>query len=352
MSWRQMKSKHKETGDEEGMTMKEAKVERVNAKGGPKSVKKSPVKKDKVNKKALVKPKPVKGPVPSVQKPVEEKVLTTEERIAEMEKQKVLNGRISSTFLHEHEVREFFYKMELLDDGGIQTTVKKVKICLNEESLGIILGVPSKGISSIEGCKPSSEFTEWATKCGDIKRAGLPKKFLRGEYQLMFEFINKVLVPWSQKRNAISATDLFLMEQLDELETINLSPIMLEHMHRVMTWKNAKHGIPYGYLLNHVFNHFEWELNDLTVTLNTKEVEIAQLKAQMQQTICKGLGTSSVDKEKVERLRNKNAQLLKTNASLSEEVQSLNKHIIQAHVDAKECMTLLLTSFTPNPPPS
>ncbi|WMV49881.1 hypothetical protein MTR67_043266 [Solanum verrucosum] len=72
----------------------------------------------------------------------------------------------------------------------------------------------------------------------------------------MFEFINKVLVPRSEKKNVAFVADLFLMEQLDELEAINLPAIMLEHMHKVMTWKNSKHGIPYGYLLNYVFEHF------------------------------------------------------------------------------------------------
>ncbi|KAH0639108.1 hypothetical protein KY290_036402 [Solanum tuberosum] len=359
----------------------EVEVERVKAKGGPKLVKRSPVKNDKVNKRAPMKPKPVKGPGPSVQKPVEENVLTREERIAEMEKQKVLNGRVfdpeiltefsmstlfdsvtlqswehlfevSAPYLHEPEVREFYYKMELLSDGGITIKVRGVKISLNEEILGIILSVPVEGIRSIEGCKPFGEFSQQATQCGDIKRAGLPKKFLRGEYQLMFEFINKILLPRTKKRTVASA-DLFLIEKLDELEAINLSAIMLEHMHMVMTWKTAKHGIPYGYILNYVFKHFEvplgrgvpdtvkqmfsvatllececvegkakgrshvsdlleqqvslrQELIDLTITLYAKEGEIAQLKAQMQQTISKGPGTSSVDKEEVERLRAEN----------------------------------------------
>lgn len=89
-----------------------------------------------------------------------------------------------------------------------------------------------------------------------MKCAGFPKKFLKGEYQLYFEFINKVLLPRSEKRTVASAVDLFLMEQLDKLEAISLPRIMLEHMHQIMTWKNAKHGIPYRYLLNHVFEHF------------------------------------------------------------------------------------------------
>lgn len=125
--------------------------------------------------------------------------------------------------------------MELLDDEGIQTTIQAVNISLNEEILGIILGVPSIGIRSIEGCKPFSDFVQRDTKYGDIKRVGLPTKFLKGEYQLMFEFINKVLVPKSEKRIVASVTDLYLMEQLDELEAINLPVIMLENMHGVMT---------------------------------------------------------------------------------------------------------------------
>lgn len=61
----------------------------------------------------------------------------------------------------------------------------------------------------------------------------------------------------SDKRTVASATDLFLMEKLSKVEQINLHAIMLEHMHKVMTWKNARHGIPYVYILNHIFTHFE-----------------------------------------------------------------------------------------------
>ncbi|KAG5630013.1 hypothetical protein H5410_001730 [Solanum commersonii] len=83
-------------------------------------------------------------------------------------------------YLHEPEVREFYYKMELLDDGGIPTIVREVDITLSEESLGIILGVPSQGIRSVEGCKPSSEYAQRATKYGDLKFARLPKKASKG----------------------------------------------------------------------------------------------------------------------------------------------------------------------------
>ncbi|KAG5579618.1 hypothetical protein H5410_050245, partial [Solanum commersonii] len=163
------------------------------------------------------------------------------ERKKGADKQKVLNGRVydldiitkfgmsnlfgvvslqgwghmfkpPTPYLHEPEVREFYYKMDLLEDGGIKTTVKGVEILLDEETLGIILGVPVEGIRLIEGCQPSSEFSTRATKRGDVKRAGLPKKFLKGEYQMFFEFINKVLVPCTEERTVASVADLFLME--------------------------------------------------------------------------------------------------------------------------------------------
>ncbi|KAH0742983.1 hypothetical protein KY290_030976 [Solanum tuberosum] len=213
---------------------------------------------------------------------------------------------------------------------GVRTIVKEVEIFLDEETLGIILGVPMKGIRSIKGCKPSSEFTKQATKRGDIKCASLPKIFLKGEYQLMFEFINKVLVPRTEKRTVASdVADL------------------------VMTWKLAKHGIHYGYLLNHVFKHFEVPLGrgvpgtmkqmftvvtllececvegKANVIVNDKEVEIAQLKFQLQRAISKRPSTNVVDKKEVEKLRAENEKLLKTNVSLSEEFKALNKQIIQ-----------------------
>ncbi|KAH0650083.1 hypothetical protein KY284_029995 [Solanum tuberosum] len=201
---------------------REAEEERVKSKGNQKGGKKSHVQKVKVKKqKYLAKgekgrkqleEQPIKGPGPKVKNQIEENELTREERVEKMEN-----------------IRDHFR-------------------------------VPVEGIRTIEDCKPSSDFIKLATKCGDVKNAGLPKKFLKGEYQLLFEFINKVLVPRTEKRTVASDVDLSLMEKLDELEEINLPAIMLEHMHRVMTWKKVKHGIPYGYLLNFVFNHFEMPL--------------------------------------------------------------------------------------------
>ncbi|KAG5593607.1 hypothetical protein H5410_034839 [Solanum commersonii] len=136
--------------------------ERVKSKGNQKGGKKSPTKRVKVK----------------IQ--LEERELTREERVEKMEQQRVFDLDTLTKF--EPEVHEFFYKMELLEGGGITTTIRNVKILLDEETLGIILGVPVVGVQTIEGCNPTSDFSKLATKRGDVKHAGLPKKFLKGEY--------------------------------------------------------------------------------------------------------------------------------------------------------------------------
>lgn len=77
-------------------------------------------------------------------------------------------------------------------------------------------------------------------KVDDVWYFGILKKFLKGENQLYFEFVNKVLLSRTKKRNAAFLADLFLMEMLDMYETINLSGLMLEHMHRIMTGRDRQ----------------------------------------------------------------------------------------------------------------
>ncbi|KAH0769699.1 hypothetical protein KY290_013680 [Solanum tuberosum] len=216
------------------------------------TVKKTPAKREKVKRRTTVKSTRTKGPGPSAESLGDDEEMSREDCIVEMEKQKVLNGRVfdpeihtafgmsnlfdavslqewghlfepPTPYLYESEVWEFYYKMDLLEDGGVRTTVHDVEIVLDEETLGFLQGPSSEEISSVLGC---------------------PRSFLR------------VLVPRTEKRTVASAVDLFLIEKLDELEEINLSTIMLEHMH-LMTWKKAKHVIPNGYLQNYVFKHFE-----------------------------------------------------------------------------------------------
>lgn len=88
----------------------------------------------------------------------------------------------------------FNTNFELLEDKGIKTIIRYVEIKLTEETLGIILGLPVTGVHSIEGCKPTGEFTKLSMKPSEVKCIRLPKKYLKGEYWFTFEFLNKVLV--------------------------------------------------------------------------------------------------------------------------------------------------------------
>ncbi|KAH0761720.1 hypothetical protein KY290_017793 [Solanum tuberosum] len=369
---------------------RDAEEEKVKSKGNQKEGKKSPAKRVKITKKN--KEQLVKGPGPRVRDQIEEKELTRKERIEKMEQQRVLNGRV-----FDPDILTKFGMANLVDAVIIQGwnhLSESPVLYLHEPEV-----LPVVGIRTIEGCKPTGDFSKLATKRGDDKRAGLPKKFLKGEYQLMFEFINKVMVPRTEKRTVASAADLFLMEKLDELEEINLPAIMLEHMHRVMTWKNAKHGIPYGYLLNFVFNHFEvpvgkrvpgttkqmftmstllececieghargrsqvadvleqhatlkMEVTDLTTILSDKEVEITRLKSELQKAVSRGPGTSEGHEQVLKELRDENIVLLETNASLNEEIKSLNRQLIQAHESTNKRMMMLMHTFNSSHPPS
>lgn len=49
------------------------------------------------------------------------------------------------------------------------------------------------------------------------------------------------------------------------------------------------------------------------------------------------------------KLRDENSLLLKTNASLSDEIKALNRQIIKAHEDANECMFVFVRTLTPPP---
>ncbi|KAH0673029.1 hypothetical protein KY284_024116 [Solanum tuberosum] len=176
----------------------EEEKERVKAKRAPKSVRKSPVKRVKVKKKDSSKPKSCKGPGATSQKQAEGRELTREERVTKLEKQKVLNERV--------------FDPKILTDYGMSTLFDSVSL----ESWEHMFEAPAPYLhgpevrefyckwssSTVEasGQQFESEFTQRDTKRGDIKCAGLLKKFLMGEYQLMFEFINKILVPRSEKR--------------------------------------------------------------------------------------------------------------------------------------------------------
>ena len=55
------------------------------------------------------------------------------------------------------------------------------------------------------------------SKTPTTKVAGIYKKIMKSEYQLVFEFVNKVVLPRTEKRTLATAVDLYVMEMLAAL---------------------------------------------------------------------------------------------------------------------------------------
>lgn len=63
------------------------------------------------------------------------------------------------------------------------------------------------------------------------------KKFLESEFQLVFEFVNKVVLPRSEKRTAASEVDFFMMEFLSKFEFVSMTSLMLNTCTRLCMLK-------------------------------------------------------------------------------------------------------------------
>lgn len=122
-----------------------------------------------------------------------------------------------------------------------------------------MLGVIVDGIISIEDKQPSLPFIQSFSKVGGNSKARVRKKFLKEEFQVLFEFINRVLLSYSEKRTVTFASDLFLMEALSMFESINLLALIIKHLYKVMNIKDGNHGLRYGYLFTKLFKYFKVE---------------------------------------------------------------------------------------------
>lgn len=137
--------------------------------------------------------------------------------------------------------------MEIQEDGGFITKVREISFRVDEASLSKILQVKKAGIKSIVDISPSKSFSE---KGGNLKKLNpsvISKKLIKGQYQLYVEFVNKILLPRTEKRTIATIADLYLIEKLSTLVLINLPALMMEHMIKVFKMAERKHGLAYGF---------------------------------------------------------------------------------------------------------
>lgn len=68
---------------------------------------------------------------------------------------------------------------------------------------------------------------------------------------------NKALLPRTKKYTTITGLDPFLIEALFKFKRVNLSDVIIEHIHKVMTAKDGKSGLAHGFWLSRVFAYFK-----------------------------------------------------------------------------------------------
>ena len=227
------------------------------------------------------------------------------------------------------------------------------------------------------GRTSSTEFASLISKIPTTKVAGIYKKIMKSEYQLVFEFINKVLLPRTEKRTSATAADLFVMEMLCIFEALNLPGLMLEHIYKTVIERKGVHGIGYEYFLTEVFKHFQIplsvgkvgtvkqtvsestlvececiegrgnpkskmaqliedqdqlnpEVEELTVRLSGKEAENAILKAKLFTAQNEGPGSSVVQ------------PLERENTELKAKITALQEKAIKANDAANARFTLII----------
>ena len=71
------------------------------------------------------------------------------------------------------------------------------------------------------------------------KVAGVFKKVMKSEYQLVFEFVNKILLPRTEKWTSATSADLFGMEMLCRFKPLNPPGLMLEHMYKTIIERHS-----------------------------------------------------------------------------------------------------------------
>ncbi|KAH0765633.1 hypothetical protein KY285_001504 [Solanum tuberosum] len=255
-----------------------------------------------------------------------------------------------SPVLHEEELREFYYNIEFEEDGSINTRVGDKSLHLTEDLLGKILEVLREGTRFVVGKTCTEEFVKECSKIPNTRRAGIQKKLMKGEYQLLFEFVNK-------------------------------------HLYKTVVECKGKHGMGYDYFLTKVFHHLnipvgagkigtakqsfilstlvececiegkgnpsnkvsklvmdqdqlKHELEEMTVRVRNKDAEIALLKAELLKVQTEGPGTEAVK------------ELKKQNEELLAKIDALQEKMIKDNDATNSRLTLVINSLSRQPPSS
>jgi len=174
--------------------------------------------------------------------------------------------------LDRNEIVEFMANAEV-KDGRVTSMVKGVQVSFDVNELGEILGVPAEGYNDYTKLKwPSLENLPTALaitrKFSDNEEEVEPKAVYKSEmkppHKVLFEFVNKCVLPRQERRHIANFMDLVLMECLDSGRQINWPGFIIQLLDRVLNGTKT-HAIPYGFILTVVLAHFKvpmknWEV--------------------------------------------------------------------------------------------
>nr|XP_033510344.1 uncharacterized protein LOC117275092 [Nicotiana tomentosiformis] len=172
-----------------------------------------------------------------------------------------------------NKIVEFMANYEI-KNGRVISVVKEVTMSFDDKELGEILSVHAAGYndykklkwSSLENLPTARAITR---KFGDNEEELQPKAIYKSEMKLphkvLFEFVNKVVLPRQERRHIATFMDLVLMECLDRERQINCPGFIIQLLDRVLTGTKT-HAIPYGFILTVVPAHFKvpikkWEVS-------------------------------------------------------------------------------------------
>lgn len=97
---------------------------------------------------------------------------------------------------HEKEVKEFYHELVFAEYAlSLVTRVHNIEISLNERMLRYILKFHTEGIRFMVNQWSFTKFLIYIGKLDDLNISNVNKKALKGEFQLLFELVNKVLLP-------------------------------------------------------------------------------------------------------------------------------------------------------------
>nr|XP_016444299.1 PREDICTED: uncharacterized protein LOC107769592 [Nicotiana tabacum] len=219
--------------------------------------------------------------------------------------------------VYEVEVRIFYANFFTIEDENICINVNGVDFVIDEVVLGTISGVPTGGISSIEGTC-SQNFRNAILKDNAVQQGErVHKKALLLVYILIFEMVNKVLLPHAERHSTTSRADLFLREALDACTTINLTCLVIEHMKKVADFMDGNHGFPYGLLLTKVFELFKVPLRKTKVGTRKQSFSMTNLEececidkregVGSNSTISQLIEAQNIITEEIRKLKSRNA---------------------------------------------